>query len=89
MDGELRSQVQREIPANVKLFKKRLNYLYKKIDSISSLLWSHDNHITGKRLRSENDAEDSKLAWKNKETTQTGYGEIAMVRLIIFYDRAL
>jgi hypothetical protein len=62
------------------LFKKRLKFLYKKIDSSSSLLWSHDNHITvGKRLRSENDVEDMELKWKNKETTQTGYGEIAMV----------
>jgi hypothetical protein len=66
-----------------KLFKKRLNFLYKKIDSTSNLLWSHDNHITGKRLRSENDQEDNKLKWKNKETTQTGYGEIAMVIFIL------
>ena len=63
-----------------KLFKKRLKYLYKKIDSISTLLWSHDNHITGKRLRSEIGSEDNQTKWKNKETTQTGYGEIAMVK---------
>jgi len=61
-----------------KLLQKKLKYLYKKVDSCSSLLWSHDNHITGKRLRSENDQEDNKLNWKNRETTQTGYGEIAL-----------
>ena len=60
-------------------FKKNLKFLYKKIDSISNLLWSHDNHITGKRLRSEIDNEDTELKLKNKETTQTGYGEISMV----------
>jgi len=65
------------------LFKKNLKFLYKKIDSISNLLWSHDNHITGKRLRSEIDNEDTELKWKNKETTQTGYGEIAMVGINI------
>jgi len=61
-----------------KMFQKKLKQLYKRIDSCSSLLWSHDNHITGKRLRSENDQEDNKLNWKNRETTQTGYGEIAL-----------
>ena len=65
------------------LFKKNLKFLYKKIDSISNLLWSHDNHITGKRLRSEIDNEDTELKWKNKETTQTGYGEISMVGIEI------
>jgi hypothetical protein len=72
---------------NVDIFKKRLKHLYKKIDSKSSLLWSHENHITGKRLRSENDEEDNKLSWLNKETTQTGYGEIAKVKL--FNSRVL
>ena len=64
-------------------FRKKLKFLYKKIDSISSLLWSHDNHITGKRLRSEIDNEDTELKWRNKETTQTGYGEISMVNNFI------
>jgi hypothetical protein len=67
----------------IEIFKKRLKHLYKQIDSISSLLWSHENHITGKRLRSENDEEDNKLTWMNKETTQTGYGEIAKVTYLI------
>lgn len=78
------SNNQQEI--SLRLFKKRLAYLYKKIDSISSLLWSHDNHITGKRLRSEHDAEDNKLNWKNKETTQTGYGEISMASMTNLFN---
>lgn len=36
-----------------KLFKKRLKYLYKKIDSKYNLFWTHENHLLGKRLRSE------------------------------------
>jgi len=69
-----------------KLIQKKLKHLYKKIDSCSSLLWSHDNHITGKRLRSENDQEDNKLNWKNRETTQTGYGEIALGSMTSLYN---
>lgn len=65
----------------IKLFRKRLNYLYKKIDLSSNLLWSHENLMTsGKRLRSEFDAEDTELKWMNRETTQTGYGEISKVK---------
>ena len=61
------------------LFKKRIKYLYKKIDQSSTLLWSHDNNLTqGKKLRSQN--EKSELTWKTK-FTQIGYGEIAMVNL--------
>jgi hypothetical protein len=63
-----------------KLFKKKLKYLYKKIDTASNLLWSHESHLTGaKRLRSKDDKDDKQMKWKNKETQQTGYGEIAMV----------
>jgi hypothetical protein len=67
---------------NAEIFKKRLKKLYKQIDSNSSLLWSHENHIVGKRLRSEIDEEDNKQPWLNKETTQTGYGEIAKVKVL-------
>lgn len=70
MEGENQTDLQ--------VFKRKLKHLYKKIDSVSSLLWSHENHVTGKRLRSEINSEDTKLKWMNKETTQTGYGEIAM-----------
>jgi hypothetical protein len=63
------------------ILKRKLKYLYKKVDSASNLLWSHENLLTSKKkLRSEIDEEDNKLKWMNKETTQTGYGEIAMVR---------
>lgn len=78
MNKIIKNQYNEDYISQKKLVKKRLKYLYKKIDAISSLLWSHDNHITGKRLRSENDQEDNKLHWKNRETTQTGYGEIAL-----------
>jgi hypothetical protein len=74
-----------------KIFKKKLKFLYKKIDSSSSLLWSHDNRLTGakgKRLRSELDNDEKESKWKNKETTQTGYGEIAMVKIYLI-PRAL
>ncbi len=65
-----------------KIFKKKLKYLYKKIDTASNLLWSHESHLTGaKRLRSKDDKNDKEMKWKNKETQQTGYGEIAMVNL--------
>jgi hypothetical protein len=73
-------------------FRKKLKYLYKKIDTASSLLWSHESHLTGtagKRLRSKDDNVDKQMKWKNKETQQTGYGEIAMVKyikLILFYS---
>ena len=81
-DKSVKADIINEVK-EAKIFNKKLKYLYKKIDSVSSLLWSHDNHITkGKRLRSENDKEDSQLKWKNKETAQTGYGEIAMVIFI-------
>ncbi len=63
-----------------RIIKKKLKHLYKKVDSVSNLLWSHENHITGKKkLRSEDNIEDTSLKWMNKETTQIGYGEIAMV----------
>lgn len=78
----MEGQIQDYLTDDAKRFKKRLKYLYKRIDSISSLLWSHDNHITGNRLRSENDKDDILLKWKNKDTTQTGYGEIALVYII-------
>jgi hypothetical protein len=65
---------------DAQMYRKRLKHLYKKIDSVSSLLWSHENHITDKkRLRSGNSNADKDLDWKNKDTTQIGYGEIAMV----------
>jgi hypothetical protein len=65
---------------DIKLFKKKLKYLYKKVDTASSLLWSHESHLTGaKRLRSKDDKDDKQMKWKNKETQQTGYGEISMV----------
>lgn len=63
------------------IFMKQLKQLYKKIDQSSTLLWSHDNNLTqGKKLRSQNDK--SELNWKTKYT-QIGYGEIAMVTLMI------
>lgn len=63
---------------NAKLFRKRLKLLYRKIDSSSSLIWDHDNQLTrGKRTRSEIGSDEKELFWKNKETTQTGYGEIS------------
>lgn len=62
---------------SAKLFKKKLKFLYKKIDQGSSLIWDHENQLTrGKRTRSEVGTDDKELFWKNKETTQTGYGEI-------------
>jgi hypothetical protein len=67
----------------IEIFKRKLKHLYKQIDTNSSLLWSHENHITGKRLRSENNDDDNKLSWLNKETAQTGYGEISKVILKI------
>lgn len=66
---------------DINLYQKQLKFLYKKIDSDSSLLWSHENHLIGKRLRSENDLNDKELKWKNSKTTQIGYGEITMVIL--------
>jgi len=70
-------------PVKLKIYKKQLKYLYKRIDSISNLLWSHENHLLGKRLRSENGIDDHKLKWMNKKTTQIGYGEITMVKFFI------
>jgi len=69
---------------NINVYKKQLKYLYKKVDSMSSLLWSHENHLVGKRLRSEyNGFDDKILKWKNNKTTQIGYGEITMVIIFI------
>lgn len=65
-------------PNILNIYNRQLKYLYKKIDAISSLLWSHENHITGARLRSEKSF-DSSTKWQNKKTTQIGYGEITMV----------
>ena len=71
-----------------KIFKKKLKHLYKKIDTASNLLWSHESHLTGaKRLRSKDDKDDKEMKWKNKETQQTGYGEIAMVNFKIKFKK--
>ncbi len=64
------------------LFKKRLNYLYKQLDSKSSLLWSHENSLHVKGTRSKAGEDDLELKWKNKETTQIGYGEISKVNFL-------
>lgn len=60
----------------IKIFLKRLKYLYKKIDEGSHLLWNHDNSTGIKRLRSAMTSDDLKCNWKNRDTTQIGYGEI-------------
>lgn len=59
-----------------KLFLRRLKFLYKIIDESSHLLWNHDNSLGVKKRRSEIRFEDNQLKWKDKDTTQTGYGEI-------------
>ena len=64
---------------NGKLFKNRLKYLYKKINSSSNLFWTHENHLLGKRLRSENQNDSAEFNWKNSDSVQTGYGEVTMV----------
>jgi hypothetical protein len=61
------------------IFKKRLAYLYKQLDNLSSLLWSHENTLQVKGTRSKDTKEDIELKWKNKDTTQIGYGEISKV----------
>lgn len=61
-----------------KLFLRRLKYLYKKIDESSHLLWNHENSLGVKKRRSEIQTEDNQLKWKDRDTTQTGYGEITM-----------
>jgi|LauGreDrversion4_2_1035121.scaffolds.fasta_scaffold1900606_1 hypothetical protein len=62
-----------------KLFFKRLKYLYKKLNTNSSLFWTHENHLLGKRLRSEINNDKSNNNWKNSPAVQTGYGEVTMV----------
>jgi hypothetical protein len=83
MENELtRNFAKKRIEENEEHFKKKLKYLYKKIDTASNLLWSHECHLTGsfkKRLRSKDDNPNDIFEWKNKATQQTGYGEIAMV----------
>lgn len=75
MEGEFPLQT------DLQILKRKLKQLYKKIDSSSSLLWSHENQLTSaKGTRTAIKAEDKELVWMNKETTQTGYGEIALVK---------
>jgi hypothetical protein len=62
-----------------KFFMKRLKYLYKKLNTNSSLFWTHESHILGKRLRSEISNDKSNNNWKSSPTVQTGYGEVTMV----------
>jgi len=65
--------------------EKHLAFLYKKIASISDLLWSHENHLIGNRLRSDPGFSDKELNWKNNQTCQIGYGEITMVIYYIIH----
>ena len=50
----------------IKLFWKRLKFLYKKIDQASGLHLSQDKKIPGKKLRSETGKEDINLRDDNK-----------------------
>ena len=69
-----------------KLFLKRLKYIYKKIDEGSHLLWSHENSLGVRKRRSMMNFDDNKLVWKNKDTTQTGYGEITCGSLTYLFN---
>ena len=70
----------------LKAFLKRLKYLYKKIDDGSHLLWSHDNSTGVKKLRSEMNNDDIEQKWRNKDTTQTGYGEITAGSMLNLFN---
>ena len=64
-----------------KQFKKRLKYLYKKINAESSLLWTHENSLILKRSRPNAKQDKTLFDWKDSPAVQTGYGEISMVYL--------
>lgn len=65
-----------------KHFLKRLKYLYKKINTNSNLFWTHENHLLGKRLRSDINNEKSNNNLKSTSALQMGYGEVTMVTYI-------
>lgn len=70
----------------IKWFLKRLRYLYKKIDEGSDLLWNHENSLHRAKLRSSIKEGDNELTWKNKDTTQIGYGEITPGSLVNMFN---
>ena len=64
------------------LFKTYLRKLYKQINKSSNLLWSHRNHITGKRTKKFDEEEK----FFNIKTTQIGYGEISLSSMTQLYN---
>jgi hypothetical protein len=58
-------------------FQRELNYIYKKIDKISSLLWAHGTYVQGKLRDKQLDKQND--SWKEKTKAQIGYGEVTKV----------
>ena len=63
-------------------FKSYLRKLYNQINKSSNLLWSHSNHITGKRTKKFDEEEK----FFNINTTQIGYGEISLSSMTQLYN---